>query len=366
MTEKQSGLRVGPYDLPRELVLDFTKIRGLYDAIERDFTTGMAAIRNKDPLLEDLAEEVGEISIDHLIPKTLKEKRQFSHKWTMLDESKDNEKGYDGALFSVEADGQTHYVIYHRASDNVMDFAAIGRLVEGEYPKQLNEAKAFVKRAKEKIARLNPDGENPVYHVGYSLGGAMGTLARDEGEPMLAIDPPPVSRVLEKHGYDAKKIGENLVTILPPHETLVNAHGRHIGETVVIGEKFWEADRVSFQDFWNMSWANHDIVTLGNFLEDMPEWKKEPAETSGRVETVLDAFRVYFNDHSKGRPLATDEKLLDWVKDHPLMRDVYESVSAFYGRLGRLLGGKTAELDEGHAQRLLRERELPANPGLGC
>lgn len=361
MTAKTNGLRVGPYDLSRELVLDFTKIRGLYDTIERDFTTGMTAIRKKDPPLEDL----GEVSIDHFIPKPIKEKRTLTHKWTMLDESKENEKGYDGALFSVETGSQTHYIIYHRASDNLMDFAAIGRLVEGEYPKQLNEAKAFVKRAKEKIAELNPDGENPVYHVGYSLGGAMGALARDEGEPMLAIDPPPVSRVLEKQGRDKDKVGENLVTILPPHETLINSHGRHIGEAVVVGEKFWEAGQVSIQDFWHMGWANHDIITLGGFLEDMPEWKKVPAESTGRVETALEAFRVYFNDHSKGRPLAVDEKLLGWMKDHPLTRDVYEVGSKLYGRLGRLLGGKTAELDEGHAQRLLREREMPANPELG-
>lgn len=165
------------------------------------------------------------------------------------------------------------------------------------------------------IHKLHPDKDVPIVHVGYSLGGAITEMLEREGRPTVLFDPPPASAVLDKEGVPQEKRDENVLTIMGPHDALYNCHGRHNGQIIDAGEKYWKTDHVSFHDFFVMNSSNHFLGHIGKALEKMDEWKPYPAAEWTRSTDLFDAFATYLDDNTKDRPLKWDEaKLVKEVK----------------------------------------------------
>lgn len=291
-----ASLRIGDYDMKREVLLDLTKMREPFPKAEAvGEPQGAAGERRR----------VFPIPIPYW-----PDERETTYSWKLHARESNRRTGYDAALLSAEIDGKEHYFIYHLNSNDTGDVGTIGLLINGKRPEQATNAQEFADRCVERIRAMHPGEDVPIVDVGYSLGGALLELTDRKGRPAVVIDSPPVSIVLDKEGVPQERRGQDLLTVLGPHSGIYNSHGKHHGRLLVAGEKFWQTDRVSIPDFWRMNQANHELSFLGKALEKMPEWKTIPAEESQRPAHLFDAFAAYVREHTQDRPLGWSERQL--------------------------------------------------------
>lgn len=273
---RQPVVEVGGYGISKSLLLDLTKIRVPYSNVPVE----QAYIGKK-----------------------------LENDWTLHLISDASRTGYDGALFSVDIDGQPHYFIYHQGANNVKDIPSIARLANGKVPQQAPEACAFSNKAMEYIADRHPHQDVPVTQVGYSLGGALAMLACRQGQPLIAFDAPGCKKLLEKQGFDVEEVSGRTLEIISPHANAVNAHGKHIGNVLEAGGKYWQTDRVSIADYTRMSAHSHHIRTIGLSLAEMEDFTPAPAGETRRPTTVFNGFREYLSDSMGENPSLRERGL---------------------------------------------------------
>lgn len=281
MSDSTSVVSIDGYSVSKNLLTDLTKLRPPYDEV---------------PVAYD---DFGQ---------------KLDGDWKLHAVSENSRTGYDGALFSTEIDGSPHYFVYHQGTNDIKDMPSIARLGNGKPPQQMPEACAFSKQAQELIARKHPGEDIPIVQVGYSLGGAIAILACEEGQPAIVFDSPGTEKILKAQGRDPEAIGKRTLEVVSPHPNFVNSHESHIGEVLVAGEKFWQTDKVSIDDFIRMSSQAHRIKNIGLALAGMDEFPTTPAKESGRPNEVWDALREYIDDY-KGQNPTLGERTLETTAD---------------------------------------------------
>lgn len=321
MTQRTESIQIGNYAMAREVLNDLTKLMQPFPVLELEREGEAAVDMTQDPSesLESKFKFITRIKPQRgvlpLKPPRWKDDRKLTHEWKMLAREHNTRTGFDGALFEAKIDGKPHYFIYNLCSDDTGDVATIGKMVNGKRPVQTANAKLFMEESMATIHKLHPEKNVPIVHVGYSLGGAITEMLEREGRPTVVFDSPPASAVLDKEGVPQEKRDLNLLTVMGPHDGLYNCHGKHNGQILVAGDKYWKTDHVSFYDFFVMNSSNHFLGHIGKSLEKMDEWKPFPAEEWKRSTDLFDAFATYLDDNTQGRKLKWDEaKLVKEVK----------------------------------------------------
>lgn len=305
---RTTSLKIGNYTLDREVLSDLTKLRRPFPKVAEVEGRGdkLLATTRQAKLPKALKKRrVSEFPIPNW-----PDEREMTYHWTLHAQESNPQTGYDGALLSAEVNGQKHYFIYSLCSNDTGDVGTIGLMLNGHRPEQVLNAQQFSDACIRKIRARHPGEDVPIVHVGYSLGGALTELVNKQGRPAIVFDSPPVSAVQDQEAVPQAKRDEALLSVVGPHDAIFNSHGRHNGQILVAGEKFWQTNHVSFDDFWRMNEANHELSVLGKALDAMPEWKTFPSQQWNRATHLIDAFVDYLDANTEGRKPALDEDIL--------------------------------------------------------
>ena len=273
-------ITVADYPVTRELLLDLTRLRAPFGRFDR----------------------AAEPRID------------THHTWQLHFHSDASANGYDGALFSSYINGKPTYVIFHQGSNDRRDFPTLMKLANQKMPQQLADAHEFTQEATDFIHQQHPDEEVDILHVGYSLGAALAILTCHDNQPVIAIESPGVSSLLEKLGRSPQNVGKHVLEILSPLANLVNAHGSHIGQILQPGERDWDATECSLNDFLKLTAESHRLSDIRQRIIDEPELTTTPANEVEHADTVFEAFQEYLGDckdHSPSFRLRLQEALTD-------------------------------------------------------
>lgn len=367
----QTSIQLGDYALTREVLLDLTKLRDPFPkaGIARDDSASVdetpSGADGDEQTLKSITRSDSLRRRPTVRPIRIPEwpdEREMTYEWTLLDREQNPHTGYDGALFSAMVEGKPQYFIYHLNSNDTGDIGTIGLMVNGHRPEQAINAQEFTDRCLSRIEALHPKRDVPIVDVGYSLGGALAEMVDRKERPTVLFDSPPASAVLDAENVPQAQRDKNVLTVLGPHPALFNSHGRHNGEVLIAGEKFWKTERVSFNDFWRMNEANHELCEIGKRLENMPEWKTVPAAESGRSSHLFDAFVEYIQDNTQGRELRWDEKQLVKQVEHlqtPEGKDVAEKFAVYVFDVASKLFGARKAVDVvagGFAEKFMQKR----------
>lgn len=243
--------------------------------------------------------------------------------------------GYEGALFSTELNGEKRYFLYHQATNDMLDLPSVTALANGKPVPQLPEAQAFTEQAKAYIAATDPGHSAPVIQTGYSLGAAMAILASEPDQPVITFDPPATKAALAHMGKDTPQTADRILEILSPHPNMINAHGAHVGHTLVAGQKYWQNPAASLEDFFTMTLHSHHSKNLAKGLKGMDTLPTIPAAQRTDFPTeAWDAFREYMHDQvNKDSPFKS--------RAYKLVADVADTIGI--DRIGTKLVVRVAD-----------------------
>lgn len=230
-------------------------------------------------------------------------------KWQLHAVAQKSPIGYDGALFSTEIDGKTHYFIFHQGTNDALDLPSLSRIVTGNEPQQALDAKRFSAYARNYIAKQHPGEDIPLVQIGYSLGGPLAVLSARPEEPIITYESPGVKEILSNKGIDSASVGNHLLEILSPHATFINSCGTHVGKVLEAGPKFWAPKQISLLDYVIGSIFAHRRKRLCDGLSTLDELKTVPAAETGRPADVWDSFREYIGDYIGENPNILERHL---------------------------------------------------------